>query len=813
MSTIRKRAQELHKPLAKVAAARFVGLGEQPTLGAKIRIACDRLVAALSTAPDALVDWRLALEHWEELDGGSRAAHVARGLRILRAEFGALSPPAKKAKAKASENVSPLAATTDSLPGIGPALAGRLSDHGFDTVEDLLWLVPRRYDDVRTTRGLADLGPEPPLGERVTVSGEVSSANFFRRGRRRWVDVRLADGAITLAVRWFGAHQSMVARFPLGACAVLSGKLTARNAQLEMANPDTLEVVSVDGGRRATDERIIPRYRDLQGVPAATLRKAIRAAMERGAQDVTASVPQEVADRLALPPLDQSLLSLHVPPSDISVEGVALLNEQDSPWHRRMAFEELFLLAVIVALRRQANRLDEAPACVAGQGLLERVAKALPFPMTGAQERVFAEVGANLAEEIPMNRLLQGDVGAGKTAVAFAAVAQVASAARQSAIMAPTELLAQQHLHSLKPWCERAGLKLALLTASTNRAVRASTLALLAAGEIDLLIGTHALLSEHVAFSDLALVIVDEQHRFGVAQRAQLRAKGRVGSPHLLVMTATPIPRTLALTAYGDLDVSVIDELPPGRIPVRTEVLSGKKGRARAYKELRDRLKTGARAFLVCPMVEPGEEVAADWADTETAARGIAETWPDIRASVVHGRMTTDERVSAMDAFRTGDSQLLIATTVVEVGVDVPEANVMLIENADRFGLSQLHQLRGRIGRGGGEALCLLVARGGPTADGLKRLEVMGETCDGFVIAEADLRIRGPGELLGTQQAGLPKLRFGDLRRHAELLACAREEAERLLAGDPSLERQEHATLRQRLQDREDEPVYGAESG
>ncbi|MBT8491635.1 MAG: ATP-dependent DNA helicase RecG, partial [Deltaproteobacteria bacterium] len=460
------------------------------------------------------------------------------------------------------------------------------------------------------------------------------------------------------------------------------------------------------------------------------------------------------------------------------------------------------------------QRSDLGVPCSIDPAAAARAVAALPFEPTAAQRRVMAEIAADLAETAPMNRLLQGDVGSGKTAVAFAALAQVAAAGRQCALMAPTEILAEQHFRSLSPWCKEIGIEIALLTASMPRAIKSSTLTLLAAGKIDCVVGTHALLSEGVAFADLALAIVDEQHRFGVAQRVRLRAKGESGSPHLLVMTATPIPRTLALTAYGDLDVSIIDELPPGREPPETRVSSGKSGRARAYRELRARLGAGDRGYLVCPMVEPGEdEVTSSWADTLTASTAIREKWPEVEVAVVHGRMSSDERGEAMHRFRTGAAQLLVATTVIEVGVDVPEATAMLIEDADRFGLSQLHQLRGRVGRGGGQAVCLLVTRGGPTSDGAKRLKVMGETCDGFVIAEADLEIRGPGELLGARQSGLPKLRFGDLARHNQLLRRARREAEAVLARDPLLAFPEHQQLRATLESLEGAHVYGAESG
>jgi ATP-dependent DNA helicase RecG len=418
-----------------------------------------------------------------------------------------------------------------------------------------------------------------------------------------------------------------------------------------------------------------------------------------------------------------------------------------------------------------------------------------------------------------MNRLLQGDVGSGKTAVAFAAALQVAAAGRQAAIMAPTEILAEQHHKTLSRWGERAGLRTALLTASTPRGVRASRLALLAAGELDLVVGTHSLIAESVGFARLGLVVIDEQHRFGVAQRVALRGKGEEGAPHLLVMTATPIPRTLALTAYGDLDATVIDELPPGRVPPVTRVCAGARERAAAYRLVRERVAAGERAFVVCPLVEPADpadELRTGWVDATTTAEELAAALAPARVGLVHGRMPGEARDAAMAALVAGALDVLVATTVIEVGVDVPAATVMVVEDADHFGLSQLHQLRGRVGRGGGSAWCLLVTRGSRTEEARRRLAVMAQTTDGFRIAEEDLALRGPGELLGARQAGLPRLRFGDLRTHTELLLEARAEADEVLAADPALGRAEHASLRRALARRAarlDQPVFGAEGG
>ncbi|ACY14868.1 DEAD/DEAH box helicase domain protein [Haliangium ochraceum DSM 14365] len=763
---------------------------------------------------------------------------------------------------------SPVAADTaaldapvTTLPGIGPSLSARLAERGLHTLGDLLWLVPRRYDDARRVtplgQAIAEARREPSA--RTTTLGVVLASRFHRRGRKRWFDARLAgtdDPEARLLVRWFGARESLAKRFPKGARVVLSGRLDCRTVGAEMQNPDILATTTAGGDRVSTaGGDILTRYPDVPGVAAATLAKACREAVRRGLSQVVDAVPAALAARLDLVPLSEALRHLHEPPAGLSVDEVAALDSADSAWHRRLAFEELFLLGLVVARRRHLHRLGRAVPCPAlpWQERAELLGRALPYQLTGAQQRAIEIIGRELAEAVPMNRLLQGDVGAGKTAVAFAAAQQACSAGRQVAFMAPTALLAEQHAATLMPWCIALGMRATLLTAATPRKTRAEVLALLRAHQLDLVIGTHALLSEGVDFAALGLVIIDEQHRFGVAQRVGLRAKGEGegdsavpdenvrssekdasdagGSPHLLVMTATPIPRTLALTAYGDLDVTVLDELPPGRQPPRTLVLAGSDGRDRAHAMVRERLQAGERIFVVCPLVEPAEgerdaETApADSlqgqaqarADATTTAERLQRTFAPARVGLVHGRMVQAERDRVMGDFRAGRVDILVATTVIEVGVDVPEATVMVILEAHCFGLAQLHQLRGRVGRGGGSSLCLLMTRRQRTAEAEQRLATMAATCDGFRIAEEDLRLRGPGELLGVRQSGLPRLRFGDLRAHGALLVAARDAAETLLAADPELRDPAHAgtrrALRERLRELGESSVFGAESG
>jgi ATP-dependent DNA helicase RecG len=721
-------------------------------------------------------------------------------------------------------------APTTALPGIGPSLARRLAERDLHTVEDLLWFVPRRYDDARRViplgQALEEAAGRDPR-QRTTTFGVTVSCRFHRHGRRRWLDLRLAgtdDTAARLIVRWFHARESMAERFPKGSRVVLSGRLERRVVGAEMANPDVLAVTLPGGVTETHQSDILPRYGEVPGVPPGTLRKACLAAVAAAAAHVPDAVPAALARRLGLPPLADALRCLHAPPPDLDVDAIAALDRADSPWHRRLAFEDLFLLGLVVARRRLARRGDRAVPCACPEPAAREatLARALPYRLTAAQRRAVDAIGRDLARDVPMNRLLQGDVGAGKTAVAFAAAQQAITAGRQVAFMAPTAILAEQHAATLLPWCNALGLRATLLTASTPRKVRAEILGLLAAGQLDLLAGTHALLSEGVAFARLGLVVIDEQHRFGVAQRFELRAKGAdhepEGTPHLLVMTATPIPRTLALTAYGDLDVTVIDELPPGRQPPRTIVLAGTAGRESAHAIVRQRLDAGERVYVVCPLIEPGEDedgaAGPDRADAVSTAERLRQTFAPAVVGLVHGRMSQSERDQVMAAFRDGAVQILVATTVIEVGVDVPQATVMVILDAHCFGLAQLHQLRGRVGRGGGASYCLLMTRGAQTPEAERRLAIMAETCDGFRIAEEDLRLRGPGELLGVRQSGLPRMRFGDLRSHGALLVQARDAADALLAEDPDLSRPEHAVTREVLARRvRDAEVYGAESG
>ena len=862
---------DLQRPLLLAAADRFAGLARVGGLGHALRAACDRLLTA-GAGQDGLAPlaaWREVLTRFDGMDRQAQAVEVARGLRLVQSLAGAptaqvvaqveaaraapapaakpgktiaaktAKAPAKKPKPAEVLPADPLGAPTTTVKGIGPALAAALAEKGLTTLEDLLWLVPRRWLDARELVGLGEALAEASEGERIGARAVVKSARMVRARGRSWGEVRFGAAVLgppILTVRWFNVWGGIDKRFPPGAEVALSGVLKRRGTMWEMANPDVLGI-DAGGGDVAASARILARYPDVPGVPAGRLRTACQAAVAVAARPpgIDDGVPAEVAERMGLRPLSESLAALHAPSLETSAEDIAALNNGTSPHHKRLAFAELFALGAVVVRRRRERCADRATPLPRAAGIDDELARALPFALTGAQRRAIADLSADLARDVPMNRLLQGDVGAGKTAVAFAAALHAIRAGSQVAVMAPTEILAEQHHATFGRWAATVGVRVALLTASTQRAVRQSKLALLAGGHIDLVVGTHALLAESVGFARLGLAIIDEQHRFGVAQRVRLRQKGDAsgdgGAPHLLVMTATPIPRTLALTAYGDLDGTVIDELPPGRVPPRTEVLTGERGRAAAYRQVVERVRAGERAFVVCPLVEASpqraqravstpigreaaEESRAGWADATSVHQELSESLAPLRIGLVHGKLTAPERDEAMGAFSRGDLDVLVATTVIEVGVDVPAATVMVIEDADRFGLAQLHQLRGRIGRGGGASWCLLLTRGGQSEDGKRRLEVISSSTDGFRIAEEDLALRGPGELLGARQAGLPRLRFGDLRTHTELLLAARAEAERVLDVDPDLTRPEHAGLR-RILDRRlaAAQAFGSEGG
>jgi ATP-dependent DNA helicase RecG len=645
------------------------------------------------------------------------------------------------------------------LPGVGPATARVLAAAGIRRIGHLLTLVPRAYEDRATIRSLESPGS---AGDKVLVRGTCGPFTVRRTRRRLWIATTLlrgADGELPLA--WFSAYRP--GGLPAeGDEVLLFGRLGRnRSDRLQMVNPERL----ADG---AEESRLHPVYRAVDGVSPARLRRLVGAA--RGmVPSVEDPLPEGVRRRLGLEDLGESLAVLQ-DPFAIGDEDIAAVMRGDSRWHRRLAFNELLLLQTELARRRVGRASTPGPRCVVDDPLRDTAVRMLPFELTAAQRRVVGEIAADLQRPSPMARLLQGDVGSGKTVVAAMGMLIAVRNGLQAALLAPTEILAEQHARSLAALFRPAGIDVDLMTSGLAEPQRRRVRSRFAGGDGSIVVGTHAIFQEAFSFCRLGLAVIDEQHRFGTAQRQSLVAKGT--DPHVLVMTATPIPRTLALGLYGDLDVSVIDELPPGRTPIRTEIRHFDR-RARIEAFLEAEIRDGGRAYVVCPAIDEGDATGAPSAQDRYQA--LQRALPGIGVGLVHGRMARAERDAVTSAFRDGSIQVLVATTVVEVGVDVPEASVMVIEGAERFGLSQLHQLRGRVGRGRRSSWCIAVVGDSVGDEGIRRLQTFASTADGFRLAEEDLAMRGPGELTGLQQWGALGFRFADLARDADLLAAATE--------------------------------------
>jgi ATP-dependent DNA helicase RecG len=669
------------------------------------------------------------------------------------------------------------------LPGVGPALCEKLARLGITRLQDLWFHLPREYEDRTRIVPIRQLQP----GTRALVEGRVEAVE---RGFRYRPQLRVAigdDSQRTLMLRFFHFRGSQAQQFVPGGWLRCFGDVREGAQGLEMVHPSYQRVADDEVGR--ADDTLTPLYPAVEGLGQASLARLVGRALERLPGDAQLELlPAALRHRLELPSLREALLTAHRPPE--GADTAALLGGTH-PAQRRLAFEELLAHQLSLRLQRIAVRRHGAPALRPPGALADALAPRLPFALTGAQRRVLDTVRADLARGEPMLRLVQGDVGSGKTVVAALAALQAVESGAQAALMAPTELLAEQHYGAFRRWLEPLGIEVVWLAGKVKGKARAAALARIAAGA-GVVIGTHALVQEGVAFRSLALVIVDEQHRFGVHQRLALRDKGLDGAlvPHQLVMTATPIPRTLAMTAYADLDVSVIDELPPGRTPVQTVAVSAER-RAEVMQRIRAACAEGRQAYWVCTLIEESDEAAGAaklaLQAAEKTFEQLREQLPGLRIGLVHGRLRPAQKQAVMDAFKAGELQLLVATTVIEVGVDVPNASLMLIENAERLGLAQLHQLRGRVGRGAQASSCVLLYQGPLSALARERLAVMRETTDGFVIAEKDLELRGPGELLGTRQTGLAAFRVADLGRDAAMLPTVQAAADELLERDPAL--------------------------
>ena len=650
------------------------------------------------------------------------------------------------------------------IKGIGEQRAKALNKLGICTLRDLIAWFPRKYDDRRQAKRIADLVP----GETACVAAMIATpptVSHIRKGMDL-VKVRAVDETGVLDVTFFN-QTWLKNQLVQGETYIFYGKAEGNLLRRTMASP----IVEQEGRGEFTG-RIVPIYPLTAGVSQLILSRSIRQGLDACAAILPDVLPDEVRQAHQLCRIGYAYENIHFPEDEKALDLA----------RRRLAFEELFLF--IIGLKRLRNRRETVHVPPCGAVDMEAFYSALPFTLTDAQRRCVEEALRDMRSGQPMNRLCQGDVGSGKTMVAAACVYFCVKNDRPAALMAPTEILAQQHYNGLAPLLETLAIRCALLTGSTKAATKRSICAQLASGEIDFIIGTHALITEGVEYADLGLVVTDEQHRFGVAQRAALAAKGQ--HPHTLVMSATPIPRTLALILYGDLDVSIIDQLPPGRQPIETYSVPGSY-HPRVYTFIRKLVNEGRQAYVVCPMVEENDELPDERkAVTEYAKKLQTEVFPDLKVAFVHGKMKPKEKDAVMTAFAAHETDILVSTTVIEVGVDVPNAAIMVIENAERFGLSQLHQLRGRVGRGKHQSYCILISDN-KNEETKQRLKVMTKTADGFKIAEEDLRLRGPGDFFGERQHGLPGLRIADIGCDTKLLQEAQQAAEALLEKDPDL--------------------------
>ncbi len=708
---------------------------------------------------------------------------------VSAAQPAAPRPAAPSTRSRPPAPMASLDQPVTSLSGVSATYAKRLERLGVVTVRDLLFLLPRRYDDYSALKSIDQL----QYGEEATIIGTVWDTKTRQaRNGLKITSCILADRGGTIEVTWFN-QPYLAARLRPGREIVISGKVEEYLGRLTFQSPtwEPLEREQLHTGR------LVPVHPLTEGISARWLRRLIKTALDTCVSQIADPLPASLRAQEHLPDLAAALNAIHFPRDRTAVEQA----------RRRLCFEEFLLIQLGVLRKRQAWRTRPSVP-LPHSPVAERFLAALPFTLTAAQQRALTQITADLQASTPMSRLLQGDVGSGKTVVAVAAMLEAVAAGYQAAIMAPTEILAEQHFETV---CRLIGdltiardgqpeepVRVALLTGGLRAREKAEVREAVASGQVDITVGTHALIQEGVQFARLGLVVIDEQHRFGVEQRTTLRQKGEGDQvPHLLVMSATPIPRTLALTIYGDLDVSVIDELPPNRQVVTTHLIPPRE-RERAYHFVRTQVEQGHQAFIICPLIEETDKLEAKAANEEYE-RLQEEVFPDLRLALLHGRMKGEEKEAIMSAFRNGEYDILVSTAVVEVGIDIPNATVMMVEGANRFGLAQLHQFRGRVGRGEARSYCLLLSDS-PASEALARLRIVESTHDGFALAEEDLRLRGPGEFFGTRQSGLPQLKVATLA-DTRILEEARRVAQALFAADPDLDQPAHQLLRQRVLD------------
>jgi ATP-dependent DNA helicase RecG len=803
--------QALVAPIQFAARDRFAGLSRLARFGETVSGAVARARAAGAPDTPALRGLATEARSYDALDAADRksalariAAHLASLIPVpadvqALARQSGLAVPGRAAETglevreprtplERAERRRRLALPLAEVPRAHPAPRALLEERGHATVEQALEFWPKAYQDRTVVKRIRDLR----IGEEGIALGGVGYVRAQRmRSGKPLLKVGVSDDTGRLELVFFNPPPWRQKQFAAGDTLLCSGRVTeGYGGRRQMSAP---EVEKVQAGDSANFGRIVPVYAGPADHQHPALRKLLKRLCDEYAPFAVDDLPPEVRRRRALVPRATALREAHFPEPGTDVQLAAA---RATPAFRRLVFEEFFFLQLALAQRRRGVRREPGIAFDVSPAARARAVSGLPFPLTASQRKVLGEIAADMGKPEPMNRLLQGDVGSGKTAVAYVAMMLAVCSGWQAALMAPTEILAEQHARTLSRWLEGSGIELAPVGArARGRAQRAAREAV-ASGRARVAVGTHALLEAEVAFEKLGLVVVDEQHRFGVLQRAKLISKGF--RPDVLVMTATPIPRTLALAFYGDLDQSKITELPPGRTPVETRVF-GDSQRRKAHDIARRELEAGRQAYVVYPLVAESEK--SDLADATSGAEELARIFPGEAVGLVHGQMRAEEKETVMTRFREGKIRVLVATTVIEVGVDVPNASVMIVEHAERFGLSQLHQLRGRVGRGAARSHCLLLAHFGRAGDEAReRLGVMARSQDGFEIARADLRIRGYGELLGTRQAGQPLFEIADLYRDESILEEAREDAFALVERDPDLARPEHAAAAEALE-------------
>ncbi len=670
------------------------------------------------------------------------------------------------------------------IKGVGPQRARLLGKLNIKTVRDALYYLPFRYEDRRNLKGIGNINP----GGLETVRGRVISMNItelpqnnrrgfdgFKKNKKITIlEIHISDGTGIITAKWFN-QPYIKNNFGKGQEIVISGtiKKSYRGNGYEIVNPE-YEIIEEDSDLIHTS-RIVPIYRVTEGISTRLMRTMMYTILSTYKDRIIDPLPEYIRRNYNLPSLSDSIYNCHFPPESLDI---STLNRGISPYHKRLSFDEIFNLQVGIAKLKEVQVTEKGISFNPEGRFVRELLSNLDFELTDAQKRVFREILEDMKKPIPMNRLIQGDVGCGKTLVALMAMLTAIEAGYQAALMAPTEILAEQHYINIHRLVENLGLKICLLCSSQKE----RPIQEIANGEIDIVVGTHAIIQEEICFKRLGLVVIDEQHRFGVMQRSALRKKGK--NPDVLVMTATPIPRTLAMTVYGDLDYSIIDELPPKRRPVITRLFNTNQ-RQHIYQKIRQEVASGRQVYVVYPVIEESEN--HDLKSALSGKEALEKIFPDLKIGLIHGKMKSQDRENIMLSFKNGELDILVSTTVIEVGVDVPNATLMLIVHAERFGLAQLHQLRGRVGRGGEQSYCYLLAYEPLSDEARRRLDVMVRTGNGFDIAEEDLNIRGPGEFFGTRQSGMPDLKIANIVRDVDLVDSARKEAFKLVKSDPAL--------------------------